>query len=156
MPNMYDFTMKAIDGAEKIPAELKGRRVVDQALHDLGAHEPLERALDPPALALLDQHLVGDGAQVAHGERGQRRQQDDPGPGPEGCMRGSPGRGRDADRLGRRTHLHVHGPTGLPVLTPVERTRDRRDVPILDRASALASAGDGAHRSEPPRTAVHR
>ena len=45
-------------------------------------------------------------------------------------------RRRPAGDLQRRTHLHLHGPAGVPVLATFRSARDRRQLEVLDRARA--------------------
>ena len=50
------------------------------------------------------------------------------------------GRGSSADRVGRRAHLLLPDPEGLPLLAAVERAGHGGDVQVHDRAGAVAQA----------------
>ena len=61
-------------------------------------------------------------------------------PPPRGQRPRAGGRRRDAGALARPAHLHVHGAERLPLRAALERTARRGDLPLLDRARALAQA----------------
>ena len=63
-----------------------------------------------------------------------------------GCFRGrrvqrpTGDRRLDTRRLEGRPDVHLHGPIRLSILSTVERTGDRGDLPVLDRTSPLSGA----------------
>ena len=73
-------------------------RVPAELLDDRGWHVLAERLLDPPALALLGQHLVSHAPDVPHGEGHQRGEQQDPGAVAEAQVDEPGGPGREAQR----------------------------------------------------------
>ena len=64
------------------------------------------------------------------------------------------GRGGPPRGLGRRTHVHVRAPEGLPVLAPVERGGDGRVVPA--RARTRHRAREALRRRASTSTDEHR